>query len=217
MRACGPVLVLASVVSSLAAAGCNAVLGIGEASPEPAPGDDGAVTDDGGMDGPEPNTCNHYCDVIMQNCQGANQEYLSRDICMAMCPVFELGAISDSLTDTLGCRIWHANAAGPAPQIHCPHAGPLGGQHCGDQCEAFCNLDTSYCTGTNSAYDGGEPTCLAACPKYMYVIALDAGDLTSTAGNTLNCRIWHLESAYTSSMAAQYHCPHTSEHSDMCL
>jgi hypothetical protein len=217
------VLVVLGLAALAGAAGalvaCNSILGIDSASPEPdaaGSGDDGGSTE---ADAGEPLTCDHYCTVITQNCTDANQEYLTKDICMSMCPVFELGkGIADSLDDTLGCRIWHANAAAAAPEFHCRHAGPLGGDHCGDACEAFCNLDTTYCSGATSAYDAGFSGCLGVCNPnngYGYLVA-DAGDLTLSSGDTLNCRLWHLESAYASPTEATFHCPHTALVSSMC-
>lgn len=220
------VLVILGLAAFAGAAGalvaCNAILGIDSATPEPDAGDGGGNGGDGGgggSDAGQPLTCDEYCKVITANCSGPNAEYLTPDICKSMCPVFELGkGIADSLDNTLGCRLWHANAAAAAPQIHCRHAGPLGGEHCGDQCEAFCDLDTTYCSGTNTAYDGGFPGCKGVCNPnngYDYIIA-DAGDLTLASGNTLNCRLWHLESAYASTGAAMVHCPHTALVSSMC-
>lgn len=212
------VLGAAALGGSLASlAACNAVLGIDPATEEPADGGGGGseAASDAGVS----LSCASYCNLVMQNCTGDNQEYLTQDICTKMCPVFELGnGIADSLDDTLGCRIWHAQAAAAAPQIHCRHAGPLGGDHCGDSCEAFCNLDTSYCTGNNTAYDGGFQSCMGVCQGmtgYPYEVA-DAGDLTMSSGDTLNCRLWHLESAYASDPAAAVHCPHTALVSSMC-
>jgi len=210
---------LGGTLAALAA--CNAVLGIDPATREPSEGGttEGGGATDAGSDAAETLSCASYCSIVMQNCTGTNQEYLTKDICMNMCPVFELGnGIADSLDDTLGCRIWHANAAAEAPQIHCRHAGPLGGDHCGDPCEAFCNLDTSYCTGANSAYDGGFAGCMGVCnggTDFSYDVA-DAGDLTMSSGDTLNCRLWHLESAYESASSAAFHCPHTALVSSMC-
>jgi hypothetical protein len=202
-------LALGLACASLTA--CNAVLGINEASLESEAG-----APDAGSDAPEQLDCNHYCDVVMANCTGANQEYLTRDICVSMCPVFELGTISDSLQDTLGCRLWHAHAAAEAPEIHCVHAGPLGGDHCGLPCEAFCNLDTTYCAGPNAVYDGGFRGCLEDCSAFQYSVGPDAGDLAQESGDSLNCRLWHLESAYASDAAATFHCPHTAVVSSMC-
>jgi hypothetical protein len=64
--------------------------------------------------------CDQYCDLVTKNCAGANAEYLSRDICMKMCPAFEIGVTTaDTGSGTLGCRMFHAAAAESAPAEHC--------------------------------------------------------------------------------------------------
>jgi hypothetical protein len=45
----------------------------------------------------------------------------------------------------------------------------------------------------------------------------DAGDTTLESGNTLNCRLWHLETAYTSDEFGTFHCPHTRRVSSTCF
>jgi len=39
---------------------------------------------------------------------------------------------------------------------------------------------------------------------------------SQTSGNTLDCRLYHLESAYVSDTAAITHCPHTGAVSTVC-
>jgi hypothetical protein len=193
-----------------AVVGCNGLLGIGAASLED---EAGAPTNTTQL------TCASYCAVVMQNCTGANAEYLTADICNSMCPAFELGTtIADSADDTLGCRTFFANQAAQTPDTSCRMAGPLGGNHCGtNPCSPFCDQDIAYCTGDKPvAYDGGVPTCLSACGAYPYLVG-DAGDTTTESGNTLNCRLWHLETAYTSDSYGQIHCAHTAQVSSTCF
>jgi hypothetical protein len=156
---------------------------------------------------------------VTKNCTGANAEYLSRDICMKMCPAFEIGVTTaDTGSGTLGCRMIHAAAAESAPAEHCRAAGPLGGRRCGkDPCEPFCALAVTYCTPPKSPpYPGGVADCQAACKGYPYLTA-DAGDTTLESGNTLNCRLWHLETAFTSDDFGLYHCGHTKRVSATCF
>jgi hypothetical protein len=191
-------LVVLVGIGAAAVIACNSVLGIDAANPDP-----------------NELTCGHYCDLVMANCTGANAEYLTRSDCDQMCPVFDLGMVGNTMTDTLGCRLTHANAAANQPDVECRLAGPLGGGACGDPCESFCSLDTVYCMPPRPvAYDGGIVDCMGACPAYPYLG--DAGDTTETAGNTLNCRLYHLESAYASDMASITHCPHTAVVSAVC-
>ena len=136
-------------------------------------------------------------------------------------PVAEMGQ-----PGTLSCRLWHAHAAGSTkhPEIHCRHAGPLGSELCGDPCASFCNLDFSYCVDDNSvpAYSS-QAQCQSACTDMVGTTAPDAGfvydqtigDLVDDAGgqtnsgNTLNCRLWHLETSIQESMPSM-HCWHTA-------
>lgn len=245
-------MVLVAIVSAGGVAtvlnGCNSLLGIGPATAAP-------IAD--------PLTCQNYCNVVSQNCQGPNAEYLPTadggpdiNLCMTICSMLPLGVYAPYPGDagpatgnTVDCRLWHANAAGDpangptAPQLHCPHAGPLGYSFCTDTDETvinnFCNLDVPYCYNQDpriTVYNGGategnaativsadEQTCDTVLSQanadggfYAYSGAeLDAGvgDLTSTGGNTLNCRLWHLEyaiqTAGTAGGGPQVHCPHT--------
>jgi len=69
--------------------------------------------------------------------------------------------------------------------------------------------------GKPAPYDGGVPGCLSACATYPY-LTVDAGDTTSEQGNTPNCRLWHLETAYTSDQFGKFHCPHPAQLSTTC-
>jgi hypothetical protein len=197
-------------VLAAAALGCNGLLGIGAASLE---------AEDGGTEASTSTlSCASYCNVVMQNCTGNNAEYLTNDICNSMCPAFELGStIADTADDTLGCRTYFANQAKQTPDVSCRMAGPLGGGHCGSNpCGPFCDQDMGYCTGDKPVpYEGGVAGCQAACGTYPYLTG-DAGDTTTQSGNSLNCRLWHLETAYTSDSFGVFHCPHTELQSFYC-
>jgi hypothetical protein len=206
------VLVAVGLVLGLGA--CNALLGVGPATL----GAEDATIPDAGVDAGA-FSCANYCSTIMANCTGNNAEYLSTAICAQMCPVFDIGTtVGDTADDTLGCRLFHAMAATTpiAADLHCRFAGPLGGDHCGDPREAFCALDTSYCVAPNPVpYTGGQGGCQTATQPIKYIVA-GAGDLTSEATNTLNCRLWHMETAYTSAAYGSIHCPHTELMSSTC-
>jgi hypothetical protein len=208
-------------------AGCNSILGINEASLEPEAG--AAAADTYRLD------CSSYCNVINTNCGMSgtqdNREYLSLEVCRAICPQFEQvrtpnGSVDPNeptpTTDTLNCRVWHANAAaGPGEaHVHCPHAGPLGAHMCENNrtsaCGHFCNLDLAFCTGANAAYKSVEE-CMSAClpdggyPGYPYNVNPADTEVTDLAasGNTLNCRMYHLENFLFTH--ADVHCSHTSQ------
>jgi hypothetical protein len=131
---------------------------------------------------------------------------------------------------TLACRLWHAHAAGTMPQsIHCRHAGPLGSEACGDPCAAFCSLDFSYCVDDNSVPTyASQGQCQSAClgpaapdasPEAGFVYNDNEGDLVDNggnqinSGNTLNCRLWHLETSIQEDMPSM-HCWHTASPSE---
>jgi hypothetical protein len=205
---------------------CNTILGINPAQPEPS---------EGGVQGnPYALSCDNYCSVVNSNCTrfsmtADDTEYLSTNVCGAICPQFERVPTGNDqvdpneptpMTNTLNCRIWHANAAQGGPpesHTHCPHAGPLGGNMCGsDPCREFCTLDLAFCRGDASAYDSVED-CVNACEPdaggyagYPYNIDPNDPEVTdlTASGNTLNCRMYHLENFLLTGL--EVHCTHTS-------
>jgi hypothetical protein len=185
---------------------CNAVLGIDAATREPEGGTSGGAN------------CNDYCAAIMQNCTGPNSEYESMDICMAMCVVFDTSNAtpSDTGNNDIACHTFFAQQAATTPNQNCEYAGPLGGGHCGtNPCQNFCDLATGYCTGDlPKPYPNND--CPCACAAYTYLLGGDAGDLSFESGNTLNCRLYHLQAAYGSDMLGKFHCPHTGQQSATC-
>jgi hypothetical protein len=151
-------------------------------------------------------SCASYCSTILANCTGTNAQYITlgnktmSDTCLAMCAKFPVGTAADRSGDTLGCRFYHAGAAAGDPVLHCPHAGPTGAGTCSvSTCEAFCALDLAQCAGVYP----DQGTCMTDCNAYATV---DAGEIATTSGNTLNCRVYHLEAAYDDPAT---HCPHT--------
>jgi hypothetical protein len=242
---------------------CNAVLGIGSASPEP---------DAGGEAGAAPATelakfkqdpCATYCAVVEKNCSGPYLEYLGRDpsnpgdVCMTLCQQIPVGDYQPFPgqepapgQDTLGCRLWHAHKVledgGGGPALHCRHAGPLGSEACCSipdgaigcapiPCTPFCRLDLATCGGDRpgAVYGNLQGYCESVCSTdagFPYVagdqsisvgagISVDGGtsfDLVDEngrpweSGDTLNCRLWHLEKALATGDLT-FHCPHTDQ------
>ena len=203
------------VMVALGLPACNTVLGYDQASVDPnlpaLGGEAGTTT--------QASTCDSYCANITKNCTGTQSEYLNVDICKGMCSHFELGLAGQTSNDTLDCRAAFAIAAAQDPTTHCKQAGPTGGGQCGsDPCIAFCALDSALCTGTDQPYPGGELACRKACATYTYFSGANDQELVES-GPTLNCRLWHLESAYDSSnpAAKSTHCPHTGQMSTTCF
>ncbi|HEY4012148.1 MAG TPA: hypothetical protein VGM06_02320 [Polyangiaceae bacterium] len=221
---------LASGVAVVAlAAGCNAILGI-----EPVTLVSDAAADAGASrvseaGGPQ-DLCTVYCSVVNQNCTGALSQYAFwPNDCLQLCAFWETGNPGDTTGDTRECRIYHAGAAQGSTAnatFHCPHAGPLGGgpgfcvaPDAADTahaiCESFCELDVDLCKGI--AYEG-PAACEQACLDYAYT----GGGVTTDTGNSLDCRVYHLEyAAYYYSIgdtdAGATHCSHTAVQSAVCM
>jgi hypothetical protein len=202
----------------------------------------GSTSDGGNSD---PLTCENYCLLMDMNCQGDNLEYRTHDVCLDICdnyirlqPSGHYAYPSDTPdgNDSLGCRLWHAHAAQEDPAMHCRNAGPLGGDYCGGPCGPFCQIVLSYCTvdhwvttgiiqerdGGVYPYEGGISECDWVCgtgDAFSYLRG--AGDLVDPngmmiqSGNTLNCRLWHLETAIEDSQPVPL-CLHTAAVSATC-
>lgn len=208
-------------VAAMAVA-CNSVLGIDEATLDPAQsagaGGKGGAAGGGGSGGSSPATpCDAYCDAIQANCTGNNQEYASRDVCMTLCAAFEPGVPGDTSNDSLECRTHYAGLALAEPNTRCKQAGPLGTGACGsDVCKTFCALDSFVCSKQvpppypDPKFPGTfESSCASACATFKVIP--NVGELVLTGGDSLNCRVYHLEAAANAAtpMAADTHCPHT--------
>ena len=157
--------------------------------------------------------CADYCAAVQKNCTGDKADYTSPEACAAICAGLPVGAIADTSGDTVGCRLYHANAAASDATLHCPHAGLEGGGVCGtDACTAFCEGVKTVCTGTLAPY-ASDADCKTACGKF----AVGSGPLAAaTSGDTLLCRVYHLEAAAVSATAAMTHCAHTGAVSAVC-
>jgi hypothetical protein len=234
MGACNAVLGIHEATFDADASDSGASEGSADASAADA-GGEGSPALDAGADADDP--CVAYC-AFMKVCKDDYAEYLpaeQADPCMAICQRFTRPS-SDSYdfdpgnppaadADTLGCHLWHAHKASlEHPEIHCRHAGPLGEGQCGnDPCRAFCLLDLYFCAdeGPAGVYGNRDPgICETVCGNGPEVDAAfyfdpDSGDLASTVGNSLNCRLWHLEKGIAIN-DRNTHCPHTDLVSDTC-
>jgi hypothetical protein len=197
----------------------------GTANNDSGAGSETSTGDDGGSDGGGAPSCADYCAKIAANCTGANQQYQNDTECENACGLFPVGAAGDTTGNTLGCRTNHAQLAATAPVPHCWHAGPFGAGTCGGFCENFCALTLAWCD-PSKGFDAGPPpydsgaACTTACAGFATV---DAGSAPSaynaggpTAGNTLDCREYHLGNAMTSAANQAFHCPHTQVDSAFC-
>jgi hypothetical protein len=152
-------------------------------------------------------TCAAYCAKIQMNCTagsgdaGSNVQYATTGDCNNQCmtaAAWPPGMIGDTSGNTIGCRLYHAGAAAADPVFHCPHAGPTGGGLCGSYCDNYCQLMAKNCTGTNAVYNATD--CMTKCAMIP-----TNGTANDAAGNTIQCRIYHLSLAASDPVT---HCPH---------
>ena len=192
-------------------------------------GEPEASTGDAGEAGSAAPSCSAYCTAVMAACTGASAQYASNDACMNACAHLPPGTAADTSGNTVGCRAYHAMLAASTPNPHCWHAGPYGYGACGDECEAFCGLATTWCTAAGG-FDGGAPpyasdsACLTSCAAYKQVDSADAGvgidggysAAGPGSGDTLDCREYHLGASFAGGAAQALHCQHPGASSPTC-
>ena len=161
--------------------------------------------------------CMAYCTTITTNCgptdAGTNTQYADVAACNKACLTqygWAAGKMGDTSGDTVACRAYHAEAAKGNAVVHCPHAGPSGGNTCGTWCEVFCDLHARNCPG-NLAIFADRGACMTACGAMP-----TSGKPNDTSGDTIQCRIYHLGVAGTDATAAMTHCPHGKSPSAAC-
>jgi len=153
-------------------------------------------------------TCAAYCTSVMTNCVGANAQYPDNATCLAVCANYPVGLDADTTGNTLGCRTYHAGAAASGAALHCPHAGPTGGNSasfCGTACAAYCNITAGVCTGANAVVSD-PTTCMGFCGT---IPVSGTFSLTNVTVDSLECRLYHV-SAATGTGLASTHCPHAT-------
>jgi hypothetical protein len=220
---------LAPACALAGALACNGVLGIDEAALDPTLSDAGAIdsgtTKDGGDEAATPsNPCSSYCDAIAKNCTTTNSEYTSVSTCNAICTHFEPGVPGEQSNDSLACRAFYTQKAASSPRDFCQAAGPLAAGSCVSKpCSAFCTLASDLCGPLKLFPFTDEADCRTSCARWPYRSSVDAGtqdvgDILFAAGDTLNCRLYHLESAYEvgNPAAATTHCRHLAVDSATC-
>ncbi len=159
-------------------------------------------------------TCAAYCSKIQMTCNmasdggGGTEQYPNVATCMTYCSMvaaWPAGMTGDQSGNTVGCRLYHASAAAANPTLHCPHAGPTGGNVCGTWCDNYCQLMAKNCTGANAVYDAA--TCMTKCATIP-----TTGNPGDTSGNSVQCRIDHLGFAFAD---PAMHCPHAKTLADL--
>ena len=140
--------------------------------------------------------CRDYCSTVMANCKGDNAVYEGSATCYAVCKALPEGKAGDDSGNTVRCRLHQAEEAGPQgvnePAQHCPGAGP-GGQGpegevlCSENCDGFCSIMQSVCDDY-----GSLEACKTACKA---VPDLGGYDTSHSAGDSVQCRLWHVSAA----------------------
>jgi hypothetical protein len=181
------------VAISIAAVGCNGILGIDERT---------LAKEEGGL------SCQAYCDTIQATCTAEFQEYQTPEACLSTCGQIPLGAESDTSGDTVGCRMHNVQLAKDTGELgdYCPISGPVGGGSCGDRCENFCTLFVPTCAAYTAITD--QASCLTFCQTSPDNAVWDPQDPNQKDHDaSIQCRIWHLANAV---LDPTLHCGHAA-------
>jgi hypothetical protein len=204
---------LAIAALGLTIAACGNVLGFESATLDPLTAAGGAGPTGGAWEGGAPGElppfqdalCKSYCDTVLRACPSdaggkSFAVYDSRTTCERQCALFATGTPGDEAGNSIACRLTNARIADTFPgerATACPAAGPGGAGICGDNLESYCMLAIAIC----GAYDSvGE--CLL---DSVHVPDLGGFDISQVEGDSLQCRLYHLEAALVSPVT---HCPH---------
>lgn len=186
-------------------------------------------------------TCAAWCDLMSNHCP--EEVFHDEEFCNDYCGhpslnILAPGSLTDETGNTLGCRINHALqaevTAGAEREAHCAAAAMTGGGVCGSYCDVYCDLAIEICNTTNNIeYTGtplftsggvpSRPQCLATCAAYPEDVldGISQTDQLFGYGDTVQCRIHHLEAAAVDGQenTSSYglHCGHAKEISDSGL
>lgn len=134
-----------------------------------------------------PLDCDAYCAQVMSACRGQNQQWSAPSSCTGACPAFAAGKTTDRSGATLGCRLYHAEAAAIDPSGHCPSAGPGGAGVCGANCEGYCAIVGRACA-TYPSSDACEADCAGYPDSTRY-------DVSVASGRSVACLVEHAQAA----------------------
>ena len=105
-------------------------------------------------------TCSSWCAVLLKNCTGHDEQFVSVDGCKTWCKDKGKLAAGDPgswATNTVTCRQHYAELAGAnatrASNL-CPAAGPTGAGVCGTWCDVYCHLAGLYCVAGDAKLYG---------------------------------------------------------------
>lgn len=134
--------------------------------------------------------CPTYCDTVTAACTGSNAQYESAANCTATCMrITNVGALTDTTGNTLGCRIYHADLARTDPAAHCAHAGPSGGGACGTTCEAACDVIADLCPSLPA--NQWRNNCATSCASTGVPFTGTYATPAVMTGDTVECRLYY--------------------------
>ena len=156
-----------------------------------------------------PPTCEEYCAAVQSACGSADEatsQFADTATCIDYCANLAMlapGKAGESTGNTIACRLYHAQTAATLDKAtQCVFAGPTGGDVCGSWCENYCSLALNNCSGAKKLYTS-EAVCLGAC-KAFPTTGLPGDD----AGDSVQCRLYHVTQAGASAAMAAIHCPY---------
>lgn len=208
-----PLAVTMSVVS------CAAIAGIETARVDPKLNADGeGGTGGSGGEGSkatgEDPLCREYCDLMLAHCGDpatSYQQFETDGICMGFCARLPRGSESDTLVNSLWCRVKQARLAekaGSEAETNCQAAGP-GSDNitCGPKCATYCRLMREICPTDFSANYTDDGACLEECLSLPTAGEYNAKPAHDLRLNDVNCRLYHLTAAAVPDFTST-HCPH---------
>jgi len=137
-----------------------------------------------------------YCAALATQCPDYG---FNATICIAAFNSTTVGTLSDTDTNSIGCRqkFLGANAS-------CAYAGITGGGRCGDLTAGVCQVAVNVCGSAQEAAYTTVPSCIAG----LSAIAGQWGSLygpASAAEDSLECRAYHAVASLT---GGSFHCAH---------
>jgi hypothetical protein len=181
-------LALGAVVC-LALGACQAIAGIEDRTLDP-----NAMPSDSAL-------CKRYCDKVMSVCTGENAVYTTDALCLGVCAHMDPGDPLEPVGNTVACRMHEAQSAEREPADHCRFMGPGGGDQCGSDCEAYCELFPKVCPDDAKYSSEG---CLKACRGLLDQDRFDV--VEDHEGDSIECRLVHVSSA---TVKPDEHCAHS--------
>ena len=138
-----------------------------------------------------------FCSQYQSTCVDAGHSLAYTD-CATEYNAMTAGTDGDVSGDTAACREYHLGVAMTTdPSVHCPHAGPSGGDVC---VPPFCATYQSTCV------DAGHSLAYQNCA--VELTSMSTGAEGDTTGDTIACREYHLSVAAAQDPAV--HCLHAS-------